>query len=457
MKVSVRFKRNDGNDQGVALLLTCLGVAILIGLPLTYFLVTAQVENLTVARSQAWNNALVVAEAGVEEGLAFVNKYAEGPQLLNSWASTGSTSVDDWHTSVANTNVFSKSRDDIFGHGVSYTVIITNLGPTNIVIKSTGTVPGPTIWSAQSITRSVLVTAVVYGPGLSGLIAKGGVNLSGSAMIDSFNSQDPQFSVDGQYSFTNHEAHGDLLLDNGNLVMSGTASVYGMVFTGPANTIVTSGSGRIGDTNWGAGIEPGWTNNTANVAIADAPPMPPGASWNPLPPVSNFGSTNFYLLDGGGQGNTNFYAVPGGFNLSGSQQFIVTNGGVFLQMAGSFQVSGQGAVVVTPHSTLTAWLNGDTAISGDGVVNQSGYATNVVLYGSTNATRIAMSGSSGFIGVLDTPYADVDYSGSAAFIGSFIVNSFKDSGGAAIHFDEGLLGGILNNSYTASAWQEVPP
>jgi hypothetical protein len=457
MKVSFQLKRNHGTDKGIALLLTCLGVAFLVGLPLTYFLVAAQSESLTVARSQAWNNAMVVAEAGLEEGLAFVNKYANGNQLLGSWVSTGSASGDNWSTSGAATNIFSKARNDIFGRGVSYLVVITNLSPTNLVIKSTGTVPGPSIWSSQSISRSVVVSAVVYGPGMSGLIAKGGVVLSGSALIDSFNSLDPGFSLNGQYTFTNHEAHGDLLIANGNLTMSGSSSIFGMVFTGPANTISTTSNNRIGDTNWGSGIEPGWTNNTANVAIADAPPMPPGATWNPLPPVSSFGSTNMYVLDGGGQGNTNFYAVPGGFNLSGSDQMVITNGGVFLQMAGSFSTSGQSAIHVTPNSTLKAWLNGDTAISGSGVINDAGYATNVVFYGTTNATHIAMSGSSEFIGVLDAPYANVNYSGSADFIGSFVVNTFNDSGGAGIHFDEGLMGGILNNGYTISSWHEVEP
>ena len=455
MKVSFFSRRRTGIEKGVALLITCLGVAFLVGLPITYYLVTVQAESVTVARSLAWNNAMVVAESGVEEGMAFVNKYASGNQLLSTWATSSSASADNWYPSGASTNIFSKTRNDVFGTGVSYTVIITNLSPSNVVIKSTGTVPGPSIWSAQTISRAVLVYAQTYGQALSGLIAKHNVSLTGSGFIDSFDSRSPIYSANGQYSLTNREAHGDLLLTEGNLTMNGASTIYGKVFTSPTGIINMAGN-RIGDTNWPSGVEPGWTNNTANVVVADAPSAPSGVTWNVLPPLVAFGSTNLYFLDGGGSGNTNFYTVPKGFMVAGSGQFIVTNGAVFLQMAGAFAISGQGAIVVTPNASLTAWLNGATAISGNGVINAAGNATNVVFYGTTNATSIAMSGSSEFIGVLDTPYADVRYSGSAAFIGGFVVNSFNDSGGAAIHFDEGLSGNF-GNGYTASSWHEVTP
>jgi hypothetical protein len=451
MKITFLLKKN----KGVTLLLTCLGVALLIGLPLTYVLLTTQGESANVARAQSWNNSMVVAEAGIEEGMAFINKYAGGNQPLANWTNTGSLNEDVWITSVVTSNAYSKTRTDIFGPGTSYTIVVVNGPGTNVTMKSTGTVPGPSIWSAQSLSRSVQITAgAAGGGGVGGLISKGNVTLSGSAIIDSFNSGDSQYSTNGQYYASLREAHGDLLLANGNLKMTGGSQIFGVVYTNPTNTISMNGL-SIGDTNWNSGIQPGYTNNTANLLVPDAPPIP-AVTWNPLPPVTVFGNTNQYILDGGGAGHTNYYIIPNGFNLSGSAQMIVQNGTVFLQAQGTFAMSGSSALIVSPNSSVTTWLNGTTALSESGIVNEPGNAANVTFYGTTNCTTIAYSGSSEFIGLLDAPEADIAWSGSAALIGAFVVNSFDDSGSAGIHYDEALAGNT-KNQYTLNAWHEVAP
>jgi hypothetical protein len=451
MKFPLRFNKN----KGIALILTCVGAAFLIGLPMTYVLSSVQTECATVARSQRWNDAMVVAEAGVEEGQAFVNKYSNSStNLLTAWATSTSASSDGWTASGATTNVFSRTRSTVFGTGTSYTILVTNVSTTNVMIKVTGTVSAPGVWSAQSISRAVLLNSIVYGQGIGGLISKGNVTLSGGAYADSFNSLDPSHSYNGQYDSTNREAHGDILLANGNLNMSGSSRILGMVFTGPTNLINFNGM-AIGDTNWTSGVEPGWTNNTANVSVPDAPGVP-NVTWNALPAVTVFGSTNQYILNGGGPGNTNYYNIPNNFNLSGGAQFIATNGNVDLYGAGKFDISGGSTLVIKPGATVTAWLNGTTTLSGGGVVNQTGNATNAMFYGTTNCTSLTISGSSAFIGRLDVPYADAVYSGSAAFIGDFVVKTFNDSGGAAMHYDAGLLG-YPGNGYIATTWHEVPP
>jgi hypothetical protein len=451
MKIPLRFNKN----KGIALILTCVGAAFLIGLPMTYVLSSVQHECATVARSQSWNDAMVVAEAGIEEAQAFVNKYSDSStNLLNAWATSTSASADGWTASGATTNIFSRTRTTVFGTGTSYSILVTNVSKTNVMIKVTGTVPAPGVWSAQSISRAVLLSSIVYGQGIGGLVSKGSVTFSGGGYADSFNSLDPTHSLNGQYSTTNREAHGDILLANGNLNMSGSSRIYGMVFTGPTNTISMGGT-AIGDTNWASGIEPGWTNNTANVIVPDAPSVP-SVTWNALPSVIAFGSTNQYILNGGGPTSTNYYTIPSGFNLSGGAQFIATNGNVYLYAVGTFSISGGSTLVVKPGATVSAWLNGTTTLSGGGVVNQAGNATNATFYGTTNNTSLTISGSSAFIGRLNVPYADAVYSGSAAFIGDFVVKTFNDSGGAAMHYDEGLMG-YPGNGYIATTWHEVPP
>jgi Putative Ice-binding-like adhesive domain len=242
-----------------------------------------------------------------------------------------------------------------------------------------------------------------------------------------------------------HEAHGDLFAIGG-VSLAGAPHIFGHVDLVPPATLGVTGSATVGDTNFaGPGIEPGWTNVSAYEyeayeIIPDAPPVP-NVSWNALPAATVFGSTNLYILDGGGQNNTNYYTIPSGFNLSGGDQFIVTNGTIFLKAAGSFAISAAGLLQVGPNACVVAWFNGDTALSGGGVVNQTGNATNVTFYGTTNCTRFIYSGSSSIIGTIYSPEADITWSSGSPLIGSSVAKSFNDSGGASIHFDESLLGG----------------
>ena len=52
--------------------------ACLLGLTLGSYLLMVRAESVSVARSQAWNAALVVAGGGVEEALAALNQNAAG-------------------------------------------------------------------------------------------------------------------------------------------------------------------------------------------------------------------------------------------------------------------------------------------------------------------------------------------------------------------------------------------
>ena len=238
-----------------------------------------------------------------------------------------------------------------------------------------------------------------------------------------------------------------------DITMSGNAQVYGHATMGPNDTISYSGNATVGDTNWaGPGIEAGWTNSTANIMIPDAPPMP-NVSWLSMPKETN----NTYVFNGGGPGLTNYYQIPSSFgNLSGQNWMLVTNGTVILDVEGSFQMSGQSSLTIATNANVVMWLNGTSAqITGKGIINNSGNATNVTVYGTTNLTDLKISGNGAFIGTVYAPEANVDYSGNADFIGSIVANSFKDSGGASIHYDEALQG-QPSGSYIVTSWSEVP-
>src|ERR1035437_9784038 len=72
--------------MGSVLLVTLVTVVIM-GITLASYLALASTQSRSVARSQIWNNAMVVAEAGVEDGLQFVNQYV-GTPVPGDWTTT---------------------------------------------------------------------------------------------------------------------------------------------------------------------------------------------------------------------------------------------------------------------------------------------------------------------------------------------------------------------------------
>src|SRR6266536_2029405 len=80
-------------QQGTILIVT-LFIAFLFGMFLFSYLNSAQEQKGLVARSQGWNSALTLAEAGVEEALAQLNPGAPQPVIdrtANGWgAASGS-------------------------------------------------------------------------------------------------------------------------------------------------------------------------------------------------------------------------------------------------------------------------------------------------------------------------------------------------------------------------------
>src|SRR5437660_835092 len=61
------------NRNAASVLLITMGICAILGILMASYLSMAQTQRFSVARAQAWNSALVVAEAGVEEAMADLN------------------------------------------------------------------------------------------------------------------------------------------------------------------------------------------------------------------------------------------------------------------------------------------------------------------------------------------------------------------------------------------------
>src|SRR5205814_1907970 len=323
-----------------AMILTLL-TATIIGISLASYLSFVSNQNLSVARSLAWNGTVPVMEAGVEEALTQI--YYNGVTNLsaNSWT-------------LAGDGLYHKTRS--VASGTYCEIAIKPVNPP--VIYSTGYTPAPLSPSTQlgmvlgvitapapnpCVKRRVRVTTVGISAVGAAVISKGPIYLSGNNVtIDSFDSSDPLHSTLGKYNSATAKDNGSVLTDasdgltsNGKPLYAievGDADIKGHVTTGPTGTADVTSGGSVGDSAWvnaaTSGVKPGWQSHDANVDIPDVQ----------LPDFS------------GG------YSTPGGVTI-GKVKYTY-----YLPFNGNYKLDTtlSGKVLVTGNATL--WVTGDVNI-----------------------------------------------------------------------------------------------
>src|SRR5689334_22800770 len=168
-------------EAGGAIVLT-LVISGLMALTLAAYLSWANTQNTMAARSQCWNSALPVAEAGLEEALTQLHDTGVSNLSANGWAVV----TNGWY--------YKKNSVDSRGY---YEVNIRNTQPP--VIVSTGYILAP-LSSTNYVKRRVRVTTSGGSPIPAAVVTKGAISLSGNNVtIDSFNSADPLASTNGKW------------------------------------------------------------------------------------------------------------------------------------------------------------------------------------------------------------------------------------------------------------------
>src|ERR1051326_1211909 len=417
------FRGKNTTGSVLMVVLVTLGIICLV---IGTYLSLASQRNLVSARSLAWNDAMPVAEAGLEEALTQI-QYAMPP--TNGWTL--------W------SNLY-------------YGGNILNTNPP--ISTSTGFVRSTL--DGGYIYRTIRVQTKQPGRFPYGMLSKGVITMSGGSRVDSFASCDSTYSTNGNY--TPAKAHDQIkvaTLSSANpAIKVGTGDILGYVDTG-ASGVVTFGGGAVGDAGWvnggNSGPETGHVSHDLNVGIPDAsPPYSFG-----LPPLlglfiingSNYTST---LIS-----STNY--VSGNFTISSSPGMIVTNNAT-LYVTGTFTISGSGFIYIAPGASLNLYVgttnasgNNSITISGGGVGNGTANAANFSVVGLPSVQTVTYSGSSEFIGTLYAPEADLTMSGSSDGVGAVVANSITLSGGMNFHYDECLGLGLGFLRYIVTSWKEL--
>ena len=387
-------------------------------------------------RSQCWNTAVPVLEAGIEEALTHLQDDANNPSA-NGWTLG----------TISGQQVYSKQRT--FADGSYFLVNIYNgaaAASNTPYIYSTGFVPLP-ISSTTFVSRTAKVTGTNQPLFKFAFAAISTIQLNGNGTAaDSFNSSNPALSTNGQYDPTKTSTNGNVASVYGP-VDFGNHSISGSLYLGPSATTTVSSSQVSGS-----------INTDFNVSFPDV--VLPTTSWLPASTTTIGGITLLGITVGGT--TTYDFTTSGDYYLSGSSPIQVEPGVTVRVRVDSTTFNPSSIHIVSSSGisgTLILYQVAGSASMGGSVTVDSGRARNFYYYGLPGVTSITYGGSSSFIGVVYAPEANLTLNGGGnnnGIIGASITKSINAMNGHYdFHFDEDLLSSGPSRGYVVTSWKEL--
>jgi hypothetical protein len=464
------------------ILIVTLFVIGAMGIILVSMLTMTTSQNKMTARSQTWNSALAVAEAGAEEALAHLNKNGIGSLGIT----TNSLQSQGWTVQGANLFLQRQLGED------SYYEVTLKPGARPL-ITSTGYVPAPLQtaqrgaafvavantppWSSgkKFISRQVQVTVRAVGRFSKAIVAKDKVELNGKYVnVDSFHAYDPNASTwdgtnasGGSYDISKRRDHGDVAVLEGfhDDLNIKSASVWGKVSTGPDGDIKVDKKAVVGDVDWHnsgkTGVEPGWSANDANF---DMPSVikPFNSASKPLGGTVD-GVTYDYIL---GNGDWDLTKLDGKVLVTGNARLLVRNDISFKD--GPTDDEG---IEFAPGGRLELYMDGKNAKlvgkkdpkkgpSLERTFNPGGNATNFFYFGTDKNLTLEMKNIDEFNGIVYAPKAQITLkAGSLKYYRCHLYGSIQGFGvklekNANVHYDENI-GSLPADSFVVESWREL--
>ena len=284
--------------QGHVLMMTIVIVA-LISFILVAYLTLVSSQNTAVMRSQAWNSAVPVIEAGIEDALTHLNTHGWTNIECDGWANVGGGRYQ-MSRAVGDSNSFYVVTIYNWVAGYSNNVPdVDSLGYVELPLSYADSGQGPLLAQVTANERRVFF----LGRGVrtrtgrdrvftKALVARDSIQLNGNGIrTDSFDSTDPAWSTNGLYAPGRFKSNGDIAVngsvENGGSISIDNANIFGHVSTGPNGTVQLGPNGAVGTELWQAsndGIEPGYRASDMNVSFPDvvipfSGGMTPSGGW----------------------------------------------------------------------------------------------------------------------------------------------------------------------------------
>ena len=454
-------------------------------------------------QSSSWDEALVVADSGVDIAMQALNTLGSDP---NSWGSpwthvaagtTGKRSSSSpfnptyefWYynpgggTYDPNVGATGGTISSHIGDGndkMYVTVVvdqqisgngavwprITSRGTTEVPgLKRVGYAPAilslTGVKSHKNVLRNISINTDVTGgychnPQTSRIVqtlaqaqtssiftraveVQNNMTMSGGAYTDSFNSQLSTESTNGQYDVTKRQSHGDIATN----VTGNDSNLMGSLVYGSAY----SNGGTIQNTSGVKGTV--YNNFSTKISPVSAPSF--GIVNTSYNQINNPNSP--VTLTAGTASNPQNYILSTLTISNGANPLILaapsgtpagTKTYINIYVNGDLTTSGSGYIDQQPGVVATFWVSGKVTVSGGAFDNENGYASYLTINGITPANgatnTYTISGSATFTGVINAPSYALTLSGSGNLMGAFIMYSMNISGAAGFHYDESLAG-----------------
>jgi hypothetical protein len=410
-------------SRGNVLFVTVVIIGV-VGVALVSYLGLLQTRAQLASRSQSWNLAIPVAEAGVEEAMAHLN-YANGTKLAaNGWVLTSS-------------NVYWKqvSLDPDYAYYVA--TISTN--PVTPVIESKGFVRAA--GTSQYISRTVRVTATLPPWFPSAVLSRTTVDCNGDkTVIDSYDSRSDLKSTNGKYDPLKRGDNADVLLGaSGTDFSLANCNIWGHACTASGVTVTVGPNGVIGDILWNStqtgGVKPGWWINSSNISVPDVvAPFSAGAS-----PDSNAvvgGVTYDYVLS------------DANYLMKNLDRKCAVIGKATLFVTGNIDSS---LLTIQPNASLKIYCAGPSATFN--IVNNNATAVALQYFGLPTNTEITLGAS--WVGGVYAPSADFVIAGADQLSGAMVAKSIRMRGNAGFHYDEALTATNPPAIFFIASWNEL--
>ena len=478
----MKLQRSETSRNAGSVLLVTLLLSIIIGVTLSSYLIMALTQNRSVVRSQTWNSSIALTEAGVEDGLQEINKYAGTFELLTNWISTASS--DNW--SQLATNVYYVRRYlgedyyDVYITNNIYTPTIYSTGTTmwhynyasaaaKSMFAAIGTSPNAT--GLTNVSRAVVVHTKVDALWNVAMAALLTIDFNGKNIAtDSFDSADANYSNwstnlgYGLYPTGNlnkTKANGDVVTDYTitNSLSVGNAKIKGQAKTGPTGTLGIN-NGSVGDRAWveggNTGVQPGHFADDMNVLFPSV--TLPSTTWLPAVQVGNNGTPNqingdtydYIILTSGD------YSIPG---LTGSL-YIGSNVTARIKCTGDVKLTGNSDQIhVASGANVRFYMTSASFnLAGNGLVNENGNASSFYYFGLPSNLSVGFNGNASFTGAIYAPQAAFTLGGGGNntydFVGASVTKSVKMNGHFNFHYDENLARNGFGRGYIPTNWKE---
>ena len=495
------------------MVLVTVFVLAAVGLTLLAYLGLVQFQNTTNVRSQEWNYAMPVVEAGIEEALAHLNARGatNGSLACDGWMESGGTytmirTLGDSFYSVTISNYVAGTTNQPLIESKGYVVLHTSLASSRGPLLASAVAANTVSYVGRGVRARTKKQHLFTDPLVANTIDLRGNNIE----TDSFDSLDPRFSTNGLYVSAWSKDGGDVVATSSvtNSLSVGNANIKGHASVGPGGSISVGPNGSVGSTAWhdagNTGIEPGWSSDDVNLSFDDVV-VPFSGGFRPsggyysvvqsmvypvgttrvvrtnwvttsllplgaLPPITTNGNgpgTTYtykayvYITPTNSSGTYYDYVLEGGLNyqVTDVRGKILVLGDAYLFASSSCEISG---LTIEWGKHLNLYSSAPSvSLTGNSTANSDSTADSFAFWGTTNCTSVTLNGNASFTGTIYAPSADFVMNGGGGspvdFNGACIVKRAVLNGHFKFHYDEALdkIGPV--KGFVVTAWTEMRP